>query len=596
MKYIDEKFKDEKPEVTVDKIIEKLNSIGIDINEKWNDSKIENCCSLRISADGQIPGTNGKGITKEFARASAYGEFIERLQSGLFFYKYQSFENDDSVFLHSFAPDKRYMTKSEILEDSEWMEPITQRYGITKENIANQCQIYACSDKILCLPYYSLFEDKYVYLPAALIEHIYGANGCCVGNTKEEAWVHALSEIMERHSNIEILKSGKPAPIIPREKLKKFKVVNAILEKIEEQGIYDVEILDYSYGKNFPVVATRIINKKTKGYLVNCGADPVFEIAVQRTLTEIFQGRNLDNFSSASNGIVLNSVNDIPPIYNVINQIETGNGLYTVDYFTDDSSVPCAVDSFPDNDEKNNSQLLSQVIGKFRDMNLNVYIRNYSFLGFHCYKFIVPGFSEAKGEKFQEPIPSYYFADRASKTLRNIKKANIAELSELLMYHKMIEHFVSRRFNYNYLSGLPLSNLKSNLALIHFAYAAKKINNYNSFKKYIDLAIFSTADDDKDKDYLMLVKQWEEFMHNGVDKEKALKVINKFFFEDSIKRFEKNINSDTLLDDLVVECSVCENCKRKADCCYNNIRNIIKKVGIEYGKFVDGQKKDNFLY
>lgn len=596
MEFIDEKFKDEKPEITVEKIIGKLASIGIRLNERWNDSKIDNCCSLRIYVDGLIPGTNGKGITKKLARASAYGEFIERLQSGLFFYKYQSFENDESVFLHSFAPDKRYMTKSEILSDSDWMEPIVKRYGITKESIVNQCQIYACSDKILCLPYYSLFEDKYVYLPAALIEHIYGANGCCVGNTKEEAWVHALSEIMERHSNIEILKSGKPAPIIPREKLKDFKVVNSILEKIQEQGIYDVEILDYSYGKKFPVVATRIINKKTKGYLVNVGADPVFEIAVQRTLTEIFQGRNLDNFTSAFNGVILNNANDISPLYNVINQIETGNGLYTVDYFTDDSSVACEVDSFPNNREKNNSQLLTQVIEKFKDMNLNVYIRNYSFLGFQCYKFIVPGFSEAKGERYQEPIPSYYFADRASKILRNIKKATVAELSELLMYHKMIENFVSRRFNYNYLSGLPLSNLKSNLALIHFAYAAKKLNNFNSFKKYMDLAIMSTADDDKDKDYLKLVMQWETFMQNGVDKEKAKKVISKFYFDDSIRRFEANINSDTLLDDLVVECSNCDTCNRREDCCYENIRTIIKKAGNEYSKFVDGQKKENFCY
>ena len=216
MNYIDEKFKDEKPQVTVEKIIEKLNSIGITLSEKWNDSKIDNCCSLRVTADGKEPGTNGKGVTREFARASAYGEFIERLQSGLFFYKFQSFENDESVFLHSFAPDKKYMTKEELLENSKWMEPIAKRYGITKEHIADQCAIYACSDKILTIPFYSLFEDEYVYFPAAFIEHIYGSNGCCVGNTKEEAWVHALSEILERHSNIEILKSGKPAPVIPR--------------------------------------------------------------------------------------------------------------------------------------------------------------------------------------------------------------------------------------------------------------------------------------------------------------------------------------------------------------------------------------------
>jgi len=193
MAFIDEKFKDEKPEITVQNIIQKLNSIGITLSEKWNDSKIENCKSLRVSANGLEPGTNGKGVSENFARASAYGEFIERLQSGLFFYKYQSFENDESVFLHSFAPDKKYVTKQELLAEGEWMEPISKRYGITKEHIADQCQIYACSDKILCLPFYSLFEDKYVYLPAAFIEHIYGSNGCCVGNTREEAWVHALS-------------------------------------------------------------------------------------------------------------------------------------------------------------------------------------------------------------------------------------------------------------------------------------------------------------------------------------------------------------------------------------------------------------------
>jgi ribosomal protein S12 methylthiotransferase accessory factor len=181
MAFIDEKFKDEKPAITVETIADKLNDIGIVLNELWNDSKIENCCSLRVSAKGGVPGTNGKGVSNEFAKASAYGEFIERLQSGLFFYKYQSFENDESVWLHAFAPDKRYMTEEELLQNSQWMEPIAKRYGITKESIAKQCKMYACSDKILCIPFYSLFEDKYVYLPAMFVEHIYGSNGCCDG-------------------------------------------------------------------------------------------------------------------------------------------------------------------------------------------------------------------------------------------------------------------------------------------------------------------------------------------------------------------------------------------------------------------------------
>lgn len=595
MQYIDEKFKDEKPEITVEKIIQKLNSIGITLSERWNDSRIENCQSLRVTAGEGEPGTNGKGVTKAFARASAYGEFIERLQTGLFFYKYQSFENDETVFLHSFAPDKRYMTKEELLQESEWMEPIAKRYDITKEHIADQCQIYACSDKILCIPFYNLFEDKYVYLPAAFIEHIYGSNGCCVGNTKEEAWVHALSEILERHSNIQVLKSGKSAPIISREKLKKFKTVDAILTKIEEKGLYDVEIFDYSCGKNFPVIATRIINKKTKNYIVNCGADPIFEIAVERTLTEIFQGRNIENFTSHNGGVILNKLSDIRTIDNVTNHIETGNGLYTADFFADDAGET-DIDLFVDNSQKTNKELLKDVIGRFKEMNLPVLVRNYSFLGFTCYLFIIPGFSEAKGDSLKEQIPTYYFADRASKTLRNIKMADSAQLNELLMYHKMINNFFSRKNNFKFLSGLPINGIKASMASIYFAYAALKLKNYKLFNSYMDTAIAYTVDDDKEKDYLRAVKQWVAFETNGVSEEKALKVIEKFYFADTVERLKKNLESETLLDEFLVECGDCSKCKFKNDCCYESIREIIKKTGAEYSKFTNGQAKENFAF
>ena len=595
MKYIDEKFKDEQPEITVDKIIEKLCGIGICVEEEWFDSKVNNCFSLRVTANGRIPGTNGKGVSKAFARASAYGEFMERLVSGLFFYKYQSFDNDESVLLHSYAPDKRYMTKSELLENSRWMEPITKKYGVTKEHIADLCVIYACSDKVLTLPYYSLFEDRYEYLPVHLIEHIYSSNGCCVGNTMAEAWIHALSEIFERNSNIEIISSGKAVPVISREKLNGFNTVNAILNKIEAEGIFDVDILDFSCGKEYPVIATRIINKKTKEYVVKVGADPVFEIAVERTLTEIFQGRNLEMFTKNHGGKILNSFDEINVSHNIINQLETGRGLFTAEFFADSEEDNKDI-FFIENRDKTNAELLKWVIEKFEEKNLPIYVRNNSFLGFHCYKFIVPGYSEARADFYTETIPTFYFGDRASKTLRNIKKANIVELSELLMYHKMLWSFMSRKNNFAYLSGLPIANLDFGLASIHFAYAALKTQNYKLFDSYIDSAAKFTVNDN-DKDYLLAVKQWIEFKNNGVEKKTALSVIEKFYFADTFKRLTKNIENDALLDEFLVECNMdCANCKYKDECCYESIREMMAKAGAEYAKFTDGQKKENFTY
>ncbi len=594
MQYIDEKFKDEKPEKTVEKIIETLKSIGIELEEVWNDSKIENCCSLRVIAKGTNVGTNGKGITKEFARASAYGEFMERLQSGLFFYKYQSFENDQSVFLHSFAPDKKYMTKEELLEDSEWMQPIVSKYGITKETIANQCQMYAASDKILTLPYYSLFEDRHVYIPAAFVEHIYSANGCCVGNTPEEAWVHALSEIFERNSSIEVIKSGKPVPVIKREKLKDFKTVNKILDKIEAEGKYDVEILDYSCGKGFPVVSTRIINKETKGYIVDVGADPVFEIAVERTLTEIFQGRNLENFSSHQNGQILNNINETTMADNVTNQLETGNGLFTVDFFADGQEAD-DTSSFPDKSDQSNKELLKWIIEKYKALGFNVYIRNNSFLGFPCYKFIVPGYSESRGERLIESVPTYCFGDRAAKTLRNIKSATNYELNELLMYRAMIKNFISRRSSFVLLSGLPLEISSFFTAQIHFAYAAFKIGKKELLYSFLKSAITAATNND-DKDYLAAVKQWLMFKDGNVDKDKAIKVISKFYYSKTTKRLIKNIENDSLFDEFLIECKNCDDCRFKEICFYDGIKRMISFAGEKYAEFTSGQEKENFTF
>lgn len=591
MKYIDEKYKDEHPEKTVDRIIKKLNSIEIYLDEKYNDSGIENCHSLRVSVKGGVPGTNGKGVSKEFARASGYGEFMERLESGLFFYKYQSFENDEKVCLQSYAYDKKYVTVSELEENGDWMDPIVKKYGVTRKQIAQQCAIYAGSDNILVVPYYSIFEDKYVYLPTAFVEHIYSANGCCVGNTREEAWVHALSEILERNANIEILKSGKPAPIISREKLKRFEVVNNILDKIEKTNKFDVEIFDYSCGRDFPIIATRIINRETKGYLVNVGADPIFEIAVQRTLTEIFQGRNIENFSGDKTGVILKEITDMNISDNILNQLETGNGIYTVDFFAGDLKSDS---EFTDNTGKTNKQLIEYVLKIYKDIGLPVYVRNYSFLDFPCYKFVVPGFSESRGERLKEVISSYYFGDKCAKTLRNIKCADKAALTELLMYKNMVANIRSKKFNYNFLAGLPFNENPPHRLLMHYVYAAYKLNNKKIYDECLITAI-SCITDEKDRDYLLAIRQWQKFMSDGVKEEVAFKVLERFYFTETISRLKRNIATDALFDEFVVECIDCKNCRHSNICQYKNIKKMMTNVGGIYNKFTNGQDKENFM-
>lgn len=599
MHHIDEKFKEVSPVQTVEKIRSILSNLGIEIEERWNDSGIDSCWSLIIGGKGMFPTSNGKGITKELARASAYGEFMERLQSGLFLYKYQSINRDDQMHLHTYAPDGKYMTIEEIEENGEWMDPIIEAYGggLTRKKLAQQCKMYACnSDKILTMPFYSLFEDKYVYLPTCFIEQMYSANGCCVGNSRDEAWVHALSEIMERKGSIELLTSGKAAVRIPDEVLSRYSTVTHILDQIKASGKYDVAVFDSSIGNGHPVVTTRIINKKTHSYVVNTASDPVFEIALHRTLTEIFQGRNIETFTSKHNGAILNDISDIPLTHNVLNLLETGNGQFTLDFFTEEVSSDKTFTEFKDNSCRSNSELLTSILALYKALNKPVYVRNYSYLGFNCYKFIIPGFSESRGLRLTESMQQYSLADMAAMALRNVEQANLVELNVLLGYYNQVQPVLSLRSSFNRLSGIPIND--PSLLYRTLAYAAYKLGLYSEAVRYMDALRHIDSTDTNEKEYFQCVKWYLELKSARHSDEKIRVALYKFYEEKYADMLYQRLDKGlTPFDGFLLRCDTksCSDCKFSSVCRYNDMKDLLKKTGEVYSRFTDGQAKENFI-
>lgn len=79
------KYKERHPEETMEYILEKLEEAGIGVVEEWTDSGISRCLSMRLCIEGTQVGTNGKGTTHNYARASGYAEFMERLQNNLLY-------------------------------------------------------------------------------------------------------------------------------------------------------------------------------------------------------------------------------------------------------------------------------------------------------------------------------------------------------------------------------------------------------------------------------------------------------------------------------------------------------------------------------
>lgn len=591
---IDEKFKDAKPTDTIERIKAILKELDIELVEEWIDTGLAHCHGLHVRGTKGFPYANGKGITPDFARGSAYGEFIERLQSGLFFYKYQSLENDPELLLHSYAPDKEYRTKEELLADSEWMEPIALRYGVSKQTIADQCEMYAGSKKILVTPYYDYFADKYVMLPAGFVEHIYSANGCCVGNSREEAWIHALSEIMERFCCIRLTAEDLSVPVIPEETLRQYKLVSEILDRIRAEGQYHVDVVDCSLGMGFPVVATRIMNLKTHRYIVSIGADPIAEIAIHRTLTEAFQGRTLANLGQAGNSKILSHAKDTDICNNVLNQLETAQGAMNATFFTP-SPVPFT--EFPDHSGLNNKELVHIVLEHFRKLNCRVYIRNYSFLGFHCYKFVVPGFSESRGFRIPQKLQQYAMGDLAAKALKHIRNADILSLQDVLVHHKMIRGVNSREYYYPFIAGLPLAHGDHNVsAALHYAYAAWKLRKHTDAKTYLKTAI-SYCTEERKKSYLQCMLQYLRFEAEGIGSAQALDVLPLLYGKEDVDRLRSSLQDHgDVFSDLLMECCLprCDKCPHREQCYYEEARRVIRNTGERYSKFTAGQDREHF--
>ena len=604
MRFIDEKFKDNDPVTTVEHLRDILAELGIEVEERWNDSGIDNCHSLNLHLRDGISISNGKGVSREFARASAYAECIERLQSGLFLEGYQSLIRDGEMNLQTFAPDARYMSSAELVAESEWMDHLIDaypEYSLTREMLAERCQIYSCvdDDSILCIPFYSLFEDKYVYLPAAFVNRMYSANGNCAGNTKEEAWVHALSEMMERYACQKKLISGTAAPQIEESVLQQFPTVSAILKQLREEGNLDVAIFDYSIGNGFPVVSTRVINKNDHSYHVNVAADPVLEIALQRTLTEMFQGRHINDLKASHNSKILRKVTDFPIINNVLNQLRDGNGLYTADYFAGELTCDTPATQFADNSGKTNKELLNYMLSLYRDLGRPVYVRNFSFLGFHSYKFVVPGFSETRAVRLAEVIPEQVLGDSAREVFKNAPAATDAELDWMLGFINVIKNNFARTDAFDINAGIPMvGSNRPLLARLTRAYACYRRGRFAEVISILGPLQRWHSVDEQSKQYCACISKYLEMKNDGIDEDKIRVILYKFFesaYPDKLyARLDKGL---TPFDGDLLSCTLsdCESCRYHQDCRYHECRALVRTLGKRYQDFADGQHPDNFL-
>lgn len=357
---------------------------------------VPNVWSLHIR-DAQSPMcfTNGKGATKESALASALGEFIERLNCN-FFYNDQFWGEDiaNAEFVH--------------YPDEKWFKP-GPNGELPKEILDEYClEIYNPDDELLgthlydtnsgniergicSLPFVRQSDDEVVYFPSNLIENLYLSNGMSAGNTLAEAQVQCLSEIFERAVKREILEGEIALPDVPEEVLAKYPSIVAGIKGLEEQG-FPVLVKDASLGGQFPVMCVTLMNPRTGGVFASFGAHPSFEVALERSLTELLQGRSFEGLNDLPQPTFQS--NAVTEPNNFVEHFIDSSGLVSWRFFSSKSDYDFVEWDFSGEGEESNAEEAATLFGILEEMGKEVYMAVYEHLGATACRILVPDYSE----------------------------------------------------------------------------------------------------------------------------------------------------------------------------------------------------------
>ncbi|MBF0363275.1 MAG: YcaO-like family protein [Oligoflexia bacterium] len=272
----------------------KLKALGINlVIEKWN-NPVKNVWSVLIR-DHKRKGffSNGKGTSKEQAYASALGEFCERISTGFYFYNQVIDLEDKKALKLPFIlhPEELWLDAKTKINDKRF-HPFLKRLELKNIKMLQEKSLIGRDQEILSLPYKREMDQKTFYIPLNVISNLYMSNGHASGNTMIEAKVQALSEVFERAIKKKIIKEAISLPEIPERFLKQFPIIwNGICE-LKNKG-YGLYTFDASLGGIYPLINMILVDPSGKGVYTSYGAHPSMEVAIERTLTELLQGRVL---------------------------------------------------------------------------------------------------------------------------------------------------------------------------------------------------------------------------------------------------------------------------------------------------------------
>lgn len=379
-------------EETIANMTAKIAALGIKIEiASWR-NPVPHVWSVHIrDADSPMCFTNGKGATKDAALCSALGEYLERISNNFLYndqFLGEEIANGDFVHYPSekwFKPGPKD-SLPEGLMDARLLELYNPDNELKATHLIDT-NSGNTKRGICAIPYERQSDKKTVYIPVNLIGNLFVSNGMSAGNTKYEARVQCLSEIFERAVKNQIILEEITLPNVPRSVLEKYPKILEGINKLEAEG-FPIVVKDASLGGKFPVISVTLMNPKNGGVFASFGAHPKFEVALERTLTELLQGRSFEGFSVLSPPTFNQSA--ISEHNNIVDHFVDSTGVISWKFFSEKSDYDFVEWNFSGTTEEENNYLMSIL----SQLEKEVYIADFEELNVSACRILVPGYSE----------------------------------------------------------------------------------------------------------------------------------------------------------------------------------------------------------
>lgn len=538
------KYKDRSPEETINIIKKFFDEQDMVIFEKTNKKSESGTwwCNLILFYHGNYIGhSNGKGVTELYSKASGYAELYERFCNGCGGYvgsiAYDKIkENNFNKLNYYLHPQEKIISYKEMITSS----PRIFSHFTAMDNKRGGLEQYYknINKKFIAVPYKNIDENlPPKFLVQEMVIATTGSDGMSAGNTIEEALVQGISEVYEHIIWEEIYKDNNiPIYCVDfnsidiSENLKN--IGNNILEKN-----YDFKIIDFSYTYNFPVVGILLINKNNYNISIILGAHPVFEIALERCFTEIYQGlESLNDFNkcmNASKGIDLNDyqvahvnslcIRDIYLEKNFYNQIFVNSYNKKIFLQTDDYDNKFLLNFYIELSKKFNYNFYYYDCSMCKDMKaIHVYLDNVNVFSFFDTK--LQSISVVDKTKMLNCITNVY------KNFNNYMqtKTGINECVKLLQELK--EYYTNPNYYY-YLSCLNMYNPSKLFTMKHDSFYQVALKYYSkNITDFINLC--------------RLINQQDEYNHYTLEQKQLINQYKNLY----IYSIEKKYTAEEIKD------------------------------------------------